>query len=142
MTDAAIGYGATFSLHNGTSLVELEEVFSITPPNPQSAQVEATHYKSSGRTREYITGLIDLGEGTIEMNYVPGSPSDVLLRAAVAAGNARDYKIVIPDSPSNWQAIGKCIVTGYERSLPVDDRMTVTVTVRFTGAATESQVPA
>jgi hypothetical protein len=33
---------------------------------------------------------------------------------------------------------GDCIVKGYERSAPIDDRMTATMTIRFTGASAEA----
>lgn len=136
-TQSKIGYGAGFFLSDGTTLVELGEITSVTPPNPQTADVEATHFKSANRRREYIAGLIEDGEGTFEMNYVAGSATDALIRAAQAAGVARAYKIVLPATVGTWEISGMCIVKGYERSVPIDDRMTATLSVRFTGASTE-----
>lgn len=139
MADVKIGWGAAFSLHNGTALVELAEVTAISLPAPVTAEVEATHFKSANRRREYIAGLVEDGEGTFEMNLNPGSATDALIRAALAAGDARSYKIVIPDSPTGtWEITGTCIVRSYERSVPIDDRMTASMTVRFTGASTEA----
>lgn len=141
MTDAAIGWGAELHLHDGATpgaLVELEEITAITPPNPQTEDVEATHFKSPNRRREYIAGLIEDGEGTFEMNYVPGSATDILIRAAQASGEARAYKLVIPDGSATWEITGDLIVKGYERSVPIDDRMTATMSVRFTGASSEA----
>ena len=138
MTEAAIGYGTEFWLDNGSAvLTELGEILSVTPPNPQVADVEATHMKSPNRRREYIAGLIEDGEGTFEMNLVPGSPTDDLIQEALADGVARNYKIVLPDGAFGWEIEGLCIVKGYERTVPIDDRMTATLTVRFTGASTE-----
>lgn len=137
-TEAQIGWGAQFWLNNGTTLIELAEITSITPPNPQTADVEATHFKSPNRRREYVAGLIEDGEGTFEMNYAPGSATDVAIRGAQAAGAARAYKIVIPDGTGTWEITGTCIVKGYERGIPIDDRMTATMTVRFTGASSEA----
>ena len=86
-----------------------------------------------------IITLVDDGEGTIEMNYVPGSATDVLIRAAVNDGVTRDYKVVLQVADgSTWEVTGDCIVKGYERNLPIDDRMTATMTVRFTGASAEA----
>jgi predicted secreted protein len=138
MTTARIGWGAQLHLYNGTTLTELAEITAITLPNPQVSEVEATHFKSPNRRREYIAGLIEDGEGTFEMNYDPGSATDVLIRAALAAGDARAYKIVIPDATVNWEVSGNLIVKGYERNVPIDDRMTATLSVRFTGAVTEA----
>lgn len=138
MTVAKIGYGATFSLHNGTTLVALGEVTAISLPNSQTAEVEATHFGSPNRRREFIAGLIDDGEGTFEMNLEPGGTTDALIRAAQTAGDIRAYKIVIPKPSGTWEITGTCIVRGYERNVPIDDRMTATLSVRFTGSATEA----
>lgn len=139
MTTAKIGYGAEFHLDNASNvLTELGEITAISLPNPQQADVEATHFKSPNRRREYIAGLIEDGEGTFEMNYDPGSATDALIRAALSDGVTRGYKIVVPDSVDTWEITGDCIVKGYERRVPIDDRMTATLTVRFTGASSEA----
>lgn len=139
MTEAQIGSGSEFWLDDDASLLtELGEILSVTPPNAQTAQVEATHMKSPNRRREFIAGLIDDGEGTFEMNYVPGSATDELIRTAQLDGETRGYKIVLPDAGASWEITGDCIVTGYERNVPIDDRMTATLTVKFTGASNEA----
>jgi predicted secreted protein len=139
MTEALIGWSAEFWLDNASgTLTQLAEILSVTPPNPQVEDVEATHMLSPNRRREYISGLIEDGEGTFEMNLVPGSATDTLIQAAVADGVARSYKIVIPDGAFGWEIEGDCIVKGYERNIPIDDRMTATMTVRFTGESTEA----
>lgn len=139
MTDAQIGWGAQFWLDNNLgTLVELGEITGISLPAPETTEVEATHFKSPNRRREYISGLIEDGEGTFEMNYVPGSATDLLVREAQTSGTSRDYKIVIPDGAGTWEVTGACIVRRYERNIPIDDRMTASLTVRFTGASTEA----
>ncbi len=140
MTAAKIGWGATFSLHNGTTLVPLGEITSISIPAAETDEVEATHFTSPNRRREYISGLIEDGEGTFEMNLEPGSATDILIRAAQAAGDTRTYEIVIPKPTGTWKIAGSCIVRRYERMVPIDDKMTASLTVRFTGAVTETAV--
>jgi len=137
-SQALIGFGAAFWLSNGTGLVELGEIVTITPPNAQTADVESTHFKSDNRRREYIAGLIEDGEGTFEMNYVPGSATDALIQAALNAAATRAYMIVLPAPSGTWRINGSCIIKGYERNISMDDRMTATLTVRFTGAKTEA----
>jgi predicted secreted protein len=94
--------------------------------------------QSPNRRREYIAGLIEDGEGTFEFNYVAGGATDLLVQAALNDGVTRSYKIVLPDGSTGWEITGDCIVKGWERSVPIDDRMTATLTVRFTGASTEA----
>lgn len=139
MTEAAIGYGAEFWLENNSgTLVQLDEIVAVTPPNSQTADVEATHMKSPNRRREYIAGLIDDGEGTFEMNLMPGSTTDLLIQQAQTEGDQRNYRIYIPDGAFGWRISGSCIVKGYERKVPIDDRMMATLTIRFSGSADES----
>lgn len=139
MTDASIGWGAEFHMDNATGvLTELEEITGITPPAPETDDVEATHFKSANRKREYIAGLIEDGTGDFETNYVAGSPTDVLLRAAQKDGKARDYKIVIPAGDATWEVSGQLIVKKYARSIPIDGVQKATLTVRFTGDTTEA----
>ncbi len=139
MTEAAIGYGSEFWLENESgTLVQLAEITAVTPPNSQTADVEATHMLSPNRRREYISGLIDDGEGTFEMNLVPGSASDILIRQAQTEGDQRTYRMYIPDGAFGWRIQGTCIIKGYERKVPIDDRMMATLTIRFSGAADES----
>lgn len=140
-TAVGIGSGAQFFLDNASnSLTQLSEIISVSCPNLQIEDVEATHM-GSGDYREFVAGLKDPGEGAFEMNYVPNSATDILIRAAVADGVQRSYKIVLPLADNSTQEItGECIVKGYERNVPIDDRMTATLTVRFTGASTETHV--
>lgn len=139
MTDARIGWSTEFWLDDDAGvLTQLDEIIAVTPPNPQVEDVEATHFLSPDRRREYIAGLIEDGEGTFEMNYVAGSDTDVIIRTAINDGEERSYKIVVPDGAFGWAIEGQCIVKGYERNIPIDDRMTATLTLRFTGAVTEA----
>lgn len=140
-TSVKIGMGASFWLHNGTALEQIGEVTAISIPASETAEVEATHFASPNTRREYIAGLIDDGEGTFEMNLIPGvTGSDATIRAAQAAGATRAYEIIIPKPSGTWKIAGSCIVRKYERNVPIDDKMTATLTVRFTGAVTETAI--
>lgn len=141
-TGAGIGLGSEFHLANASAvLTQIAEIKSITPPNPQQDDVDATHMASPNRRREYVAGLIEDGEGVFEMNLVPGSASELLILAALSDGVTRAYKIVLPKPAGGQRKIeGNCIVKGYERTVPIDDVMTAALTVRFTGASTEADV--
>lgn len=139
MTDARIGWSAEFWLAaaNGT-LTQLDEIITITPPQSVADDVEATHMLSPNRRREYIAGLIEDGEGDFEMNYDPGSATDAICRAALNDGEEREYRIVIPNGAFGWKIEGTARVRGYVRNVPIDDRMTATVTLKFSGSPVEA----
>lgn len=140
MTAAKTGWGGEFHLDSATDvLTELVEVVSFTLPNGEAETVEATHLKSPNRRREYVPGMIEDGDLTVVLNYVPGSASDVLLMAALNDGDTRDWMAVIPRETANWEITGDGIVTGVDRgTVEADGVMRATVTIRVTGATAEA----
>ena len=142
MTNARIGHGATMQLAatSGGALTTLEELDSLPIPNYQTQDIDATHLNSAGRVMEYISGLIDPGEGTFDFNLVPGDTTHDLLVAAQADGEVREYQITIPDGADGYRFSGDLIVKGIEYDIPKDNKMMASVTVRFTGAVTQETV--
>lgn len=140
-TKAMIGYNTIVAIHDGATpgvFVDLEEVYSVTPPNQQVDQVEATHNASPNRTREFIPGLISPGECSFEMNFIPGSDSDERLTELKQSGENVQVKITFPNLVT-WEFLAS--VTGYEPSAPTDDRMTVTVMLTVSGSTTITTPP-
>ncbi|WP_430261920.1 phage tail tube protein [Neorhizobium sp. DAR64862/K0K3] len=134
MTEARIGYGTQYEIWNATlpvpAFVFVAEVTSVTPGAASADRIDATHMMSPGRRREYIAGLIDNGEASFEINWVPGSTTDELLRSLMSSGTTVPHRITFPnDVTVTYDAA----ITGYEKEIPVDDRMTATVTVAVSG---------
>lgn len=133
------GFGAKFFLHNGTALTEVADVMGVTPPSPTVETIDTTTHGSPGGVREFIAGLIDTGEGSIRINYLPGSASDVLLSAAVMSRAVKAWKINVPAQTGTWDFTGNCVVTGYEKDdVVIDDKMTAIVTFKVSGLITEA----
>lgn len=148
MAGESTGWGSEFHLHNGVAgvggaLTLLVGVFEVTPPSDEADDVKVTHFKSAGRSHEYIRGMIETGEIEVKMNYVPGSATDVLCRGAQATGDTRTWKIIVPkaDGTPAWSISGSAYAKKYEREIPLDDRLTATLTLKVSGAVTEA-VPA
>lgn len=140
MSDAMIGYGTRFYMAataGATTLTKLAEVTSVAPPEETVAEVEVTHYESPNRTREFIAGLNDAGSMTLEMNWIPGSATDELLAVARGDRAVRICRIVTPPGDDSRQFTFPAYVSGYTRTLPIDDKMVATVTLRVAGAVTE-----
>ena len=132
-TAAMIGHGSRFevSTDDGATWDEIAEVYDLTPPSDQIDVVDATHMQSPNATREFILGLNDPGECTMEMNFVPGSTADMALQAIKAARERIRARITFPNL-QRWTFSG--ILTGYEPNAPTDDRMTATLTFKVTGS--------
>ncbi|MPZ58437.1 MAG: hypothetical protein GEU91_18480 [Rhizobiales bacterium] len=131
-TEAAIGHGTIFAVLTTppSTFTDIAEVTSITPPSLARDAIDATHMNSPDQWREFIGGLKDGGEVSIELNYVPGSATSVLLIGEIAQAAERTYRITFTDT-TTWVFDG--IMTGFESEVPVDDKMTATATFKVTG---------
>lgn len=132
-TAAQIGYGSIFeiSTNDGATWTKVGEVMAITPPSDEIDVLDATHMESPDRTREFITGLRDPGEASFEMNFVPGSAGDTALQAVRDAGERIRARITFPNAVI-WTF--SAILTGYEPDVPLDDKMTASVTFKVTSS--------
>ena len=141
-TNARIGHGSLFELLDANvsplAYVIVGEVTSITLPALARDAVDATHTESTGRWREFIPGLKDGGEVTVEMNFVSGSVSDALIRAQFASDDLSQVRISTPESPAADVLTFNAVVTGYEVEGPIDDKMMATMTLKVSGQVTHS----
>jgi len=142
MTEARTGWGGALFLatdNTEATLTELTEVVDVGFPTDETDEVEATHLKSPGRRKEFIAGLIDGGEFTATLNYVPGGATDLLLTAAKDTGDTRKIRIVIPDNTgtgtADWNIVTRAFVKKYAPDrLAAGEKITATATFRVTGA--------
>jgi hypothetical protein len=140
MTAAKTGWGGEFWFdNNGGTLTELVEVKGFTLPNGTTEQLDATHLKSPNRRREKIAGMIDDGDLVVRLNYVPGSPTDLLIMQAFTEGDTRSYAAEIPRASGvNWIVSGEAFISGVDRGEVVaDEIMEVAVTFTLSGSPTE-----
>jgi len=134
MSNAILGYNSFFAIDDGLGTFDtIAEIFEISPPNQQTSDVDVTHMASPNKTREFIQGMVDPGEMSIGINWVPGDATDVILQALKTSGAVRSMKITWPNLVT-WTFSG--FIKGFEPSAPIDDKMTATITVRVTGSIT------
>jgi len=142
-TNARIGYGVLLKIADDNSPANYSvvgEQTNVTPPSIAGDAVEATHMQSPNAAREFVPGLVDGGEVSIEINYVPTSAGvttfmDLLRTVAtcriefpLTAGQTVNAK---------WDF--DAILTGFEPEAPIDDKMAATVTFKVTGLPTFTQ---
>lgn len=139
-TDAAIGYGTAFKRGDGATPTEaftaLAEVTAINGFSMSKDTVDATHMGSPSRYREFISGLRDAGEITIEVNYDPDGTDIAAAFTDFDADVSRNYQIVWVDT-TEFEFAAFC--TGVETGAPVDDKMSATLTYKLTGKPTLTQ---
>lgn len=138
-TQARIGYGTLFASGNGAVpevFTTLAEVTNITPPGWARDTVDASHEQSPGAHREFIAGLADAGEVSMDINYVPGGAAAAALEAEKAltgSSAAINRRITFPDG-SYMTFTG--ILTAFEPDAPIDDKMSASLTFKVSGVPT------
>lgn len=107
-------------------------VTSVSGPEIERETYDVTAHDSIDGWREFIGGLKDAGEVSIEVNYDPRK-HDVLV-ADFEDVNPRNYKLVFPDGLGEWAL--KLILTGFSQEAPVDDKLSAELTFKVSGKPT------
>jgi len=138
MSDAVRAYGTLLQRGDG----ELAEVFTtiaeltdISGPTLDADELDVTSHSSVDGYREFIQGLKDAGEVTIEGNFIPAnatqSATDGLL-SDYDSGVVRNFQLVFPDTDTTTWGFS-AIITAFEPSAPVEEVLTFTATLKVTG---------
>lgn len=139
MSDVETGWGTEFHMDNASgTLTELAEVLEVPLPSGAAELIRTSHMKTQGFHSYIATPLKDGEEADLVTNYIPGSPTDVLLREAKASGTPRDFKTVLLVDGDTWEITGQLVVRDYIRSNPSEDRRTATARVKWSGEVTEA----
>ena len=135
-TLADIGYNSTLEVSTtpgGSTYTAIGEVTSITPPNESVDVIDVTHMDSPNRTREFIQGLIDPGDASAEVNWVPGGVTEDFVLGWRTSGETRNVRITMAnDTTYTFPAF----VTGWSPQAPVDGKLAATLTMKVAGAVT------
>lgn len=112
---------------------KLAEVNSISGPTMTRDFIDVTSLDSTGGYREFITGFRDAGTVTLNMNFTRTSYD--LMKADFENDTAQNYEIVLSDTV-NTSFEFEGLVTEIPLEVPTDDKITVSVTIKLTGAVT------
>jgi hypothetical protein len=139
MTTSATVGGFTLSRQHASGspiiFVDVPEVISISGLGQTNDLVDATHFGSGG-SREYIGGLADGEEVTIECNFVANSAQQEAFCAAVVAKETGNFKVTqTAQSPYVVITFAAAYIS-YVINPSVDDRNTITFVVKISGAIT------
>jgi hypothetical protein len=131
-TEADIGYGGKVEVETSTGVwFKLGEVTNVTPPNESVDVIDGTHMESPNRTREFIQGLIDPGDFSVDVNWVPGGATDDYVIAWRVSGETRNTRITTNnDTTYTFPAFP----TGWTPQMSATDKMAATLTCKVAGA--------
>lgn len=126
--------GTIFKL--GTTTVS--ENVTITMPNFSADEIDVTTHNNTDKFREFIKGLTDAGEITIEgnMNYTDYST----IYAAATTLSLYSATITMPTTPSNTQWLANVFCNSFESEAPHDDKISFSAGFKITGKPTMQKI--
>lgn len=122
-TIARLGHGTTFSF--GSFAMEVTSI-SL---SGEKEQLDVTHMESPDQFREFIGGLKNPGELSMEGNFDPDEPDPRDLDDDV-------FALTFPNG-AVWEW-PRATCTNYEPSVPVGEQMTVTASFQLSGSKTQT----
>jgi len=127
MTTALHGHSTTLSI----GATAIGQILSISGPNQTRDAIDISNMGSTSKWKEYIPGMLDAGECTLDVVYDGTSVASSLSSLLTATANT--ITITFPDS-GTWAASG--FITSLGHSIPYEDKVTQSVGIKFTGAST------
>lgn len=124
-------YGAeirVFDTLDTLDYVAVAYVRDISGPSLTLDALDDTGHDSAGGAREFIGGLLDAGEVTLELHWDAANAAHDLLLTFMTSRREGVFQIEWPDATvDNFRAF----VTGFEPSAPVDGLLTASATLRL-----------
>ena len=127
--------GTTFGVGDAASpevFTTIADVVTIEGPSLSAEAIPVTDLSSA--RAQYIDGLPDEGEVTLELNFIPGNTQHAALRTDLNAGTSKNYRITFTDSPATTWTFPALVTAAPSPSSAVNDKLTGSVTLRLTGA--------
>lgn len=125
-------FGTEWSMHDGaTTYVAVAEVTSIDVLDVSVDSYDVSSHDSAGQWREFVAGMKDAGELTMEINYDPSVHGAIWS----ALGSERNHRITLTDSGAAVVSFA-AIVSGISAQAPYDDKLSASVSLKVTGAVT------
>jgi len=141
MTSAISSFGTLVKIGDGATpdaYTTIAELLDISGPNFSLGTKDVTAQTATGAWREFVATLLDPGEVTFDINFIPTENThDVgagLIKDMTNRTN-RNFQVVWPDVGSTTWTISTYI-TGFVPKAPVDGSLGASVTLKITGQPT------
>lgn len=116
----------------------IAQVAGITPPQSEREVVEVEDLDPVDGVMKKLAGRLDPGEVSLTLNFDPTNTGHMDLEADFYAGEAHNYRIVLPNN-YGWTFSG--VVTGWSPSeIAASDVIQVEVTIAVSGKPTLGQI--
>lgn len=120
---------------------DVVELTSISGPTETLDTIDLTSHDSTLAFREFVAGLHDGGEISIEGNFIPTNGGvQHHMHEDFQSGTAKDFIIKFPawvDTSHEYPEItGSGIITAFSPDFPFDGKISISATIKVTGVPT------
>lgn len=117
----------------------IAQVTNISGPGLSADTIDVTSHDSTSGYREFLQGLKDGGEVTLDLNYDPAGATHKNasggLLYAYEQGTQDNYALVFPDAATTVWVL-PAIVTAFEVGAPMDNKLSASATLKISGKPT------
>lgn len=108
-------------------------VTSFSGIDGEATEIDITSLTSTAK--EYLVGLTDPGNMTLEVNYDPDDAQQTAVRTALDAGTLKNFEITLTDTTPTVITFS-AYVKSFSISGGVDDKMNGSISLRISGSVT------
>jgi predicted secreted protein len=126
----AFGTIWSISTDGGSTFTAVGEVTNVDVLAVKVDTIDTSSHDSDDQWREFVGGMKDGGELSMDINYDPGLHGTILSNLG---GDPIAHKIVLTDAGAAVVTFDG-ILTGLQAKAPYDDKLSGTATIKVSGA--------
>jgi predicted secreted protein len=119
------------------TFTDVAEVTDLSGPEMSAEEADVTTHATGSASpwREIIPTLLDAGEVSLSLSFLPGTAGHKALLSDFLNRVKRNWQIVFPDAGATTWSFS-AYVMNISPAEPIDDALTAEMTLRVTGAPT------
>lgn len=132
------GFGTELRRGDGATpevFTAIADPTGISGPGLSRETLDVTSHDSPDQWMEFLGGLKDGGEVSIDVNYQPAAHDELV--ADFDDSDPRNYQLAFPDPDQTVWSFA-AILTGFEPDAPYDDKLSASLTFKVSGKPTLS----
>jgi predicted secreted protein len=126
----AFGTTWAISTDGGSTFTAVADVTNIDVLNIKVDTIDVSSHDSADQWREFIGGMKDAGELSMDVNYDPAAHGTIFSNAG---GDPIPHKITLTDAGAAVVTFD-AVISGLKAQAPYDDKLSATVTLKVSGA--------
>lgn len=138
---AVSAFGTLLKIGDGASpevFTTVAELRTISGPTLTAETIDVTTHNTPTPFRRYISGLLDGGEVTFDINFIPTDAThgySTGLLKDMTDRTRRNFQIIFPDTGTTTWLL-PTVITGFEMSSDPADVLMASVTLKVAGPPT------